>query len=52
MQLASKLGSQATNNIEIINVLTFFQQAMETLPAYKEQLKAKSDINMTHQETL
>ena len=52
VQMASTLGGQATNNAEIINVLTFIQQAMETLSAYNEQLKAKLDINLTHQETL
>ena len=51
-QMASTLGGQATNNTEIINVLTFIQQTMETLSAYSEQLKAKLDINLTHQETL
>ena len=51
-QMASTLGGQATNNTEIINVLTFIQQTMETLSAYNEQLKAKLDINLTHQETL
>ena len=51
-QMASTLGDQATNNTEIINVLTFIQQTMETLSAYNEQLKAKLDINLTHQETL
>ena len=50
--MASTLGGQATNNTEIINVLTFIQQTMETLSAYNEQLKAKLDINLTHQETL
>ena len=43
------VGGQATNNTEIINVLTFIQQTMETLSAYSEQLKAKLDINLTHQ---
>ena len=52
VQMPSTLGGQATNNAEIINVLTFIQQAMETLSAYNEQLKAKLDINLTHQETL
>ena len=51
-QMASTPGGQATNNAEIINVLTFIQQTMETLLAYNEQLKAKLDINLTHQEML
>ena len=45
-------GVQATNNTEIINALTFIQQTKETLSAYNEQLKAKLDINLTHEETL
>ena len=48
-QMASSLGGQATNNTEIINVL---YPTKETLVAYDEQLKAKLDINLTHQETL
>ena len=51
-QMVSRLGGEATNNTEIINVLTFIQQTMETLSAYNEQLKAKLDINLTHQDTL
>ena len=51
-QIASTTGGQVTNNTEIINVLTFIQQTMETLSAYNEQLKEKLDINLTHQETL
>ena len=51
-QMAPTLGGQTTSNTEIINVLTFIQQTMETLSAYSEQLKAKLDINLTHQETL
>ena len=48
VQMASAPGGQTTNNEEIINVLTFIQQTMETLSAYNEQLKAKLDINLTH----
>ena len=51
-QMASTPGGQTTKNTEIINVLTFIQQTMETLSAYNEQLKAKLDINLTHQDTL
>ena len=51
-QMASTLGGQTPNNTEIINVLTFIQQTMETLSAYNEQLKGKLDINLTHQDTL
>ena len=40
-QMASAPGGQTTNNEEIINVLTFIQQTMETPPAINEQLKAK-----------
>ena len=47
-QMAPTPGGQATSNTEIINVLSFIQQKMETLPAYSEQLKAKLDINLTH----
>ena len=32
--MASTPGGQATNNTEIVNVLTFIQQTMETLSAY------------------
>ena len=39
-------------NTEIIDVLTFIRQTMETLSVYNYQLKAKLDINLTHQETL
>ena len=46
-QMESTPGGQATNNTGIINVLSFIQQTMETLSAYKEQLKAKIDINLT-----
>ena len=45
-------GGQATNNTEMINVLIFIQQTMETLSEYNEQLKGKLDINLVHQETL
>ena len=51
-QMASTPRGQATNNTEIINVIAFIQQTMETLSAYNKQLKAKLDINLTHQETL
>ena len=40
-QIASTPGGQATNNTQMINVLTFIQQTMETLLAYNKQLKAK-----------
>ena len=50
--MASTPVGSTTNNTEIINVLTFIQQTMETLSAYNEQLKAKLDINLTHQDTL
>ena len=52
VQIASTPGGQATNNTEIINVLIFIQQTMETLSEYNEQLKGKLDINLTHQEML
>ena len=51
-QMASTPGGQATNNTEITNALNFIQQTMETLSGYSEQLKAKLDINLTHQEKL
>ena len=51
-QMASTPRGQAINNTEIINVLTFIQQKIETLRAYNEQLKTKLDINLNHQETL
>ena len=50
MHMASTPGGQATNNTEIINVLTSIQQTMETLSAYNKQLKAKLDIYLIHQE--
>ena len=50
--VVSTAGSQATNNTEIMNVLTFIQQTMETPSEYNQQLKAKLDINLTHKETL
>ena len=51
-QMVSTPGGQATNNTEIRNVLTFIRKTMEILSAYNEKLKAKLDINLTHQETL
>ena len=51
-QMASTLGGRATNNTEIINMLTFIQHTMKTLSAYNKELKAKLDIYLTHQETL
>ena len=50
--MASTPGGQATNNRELIKVLTVIQQTMETLSAHKEQLKTKLDAHLTHQETL
>ena len=43
-QVASIPEGQAT--------ATFIQQTIETLLAYNEQLKAKLDTNLTHQNTL
>ena len=51
-QTASTPEGEATNNTEIINILTFIQQTRETLSAYNGQLKAKLDINLAHQDTL
>ena len=45
-QMASTPGGQATNNTEIINVLTFIQQTMETALAQwaiKNTIRSKSD---------
>ena len=50
--MASMLGGQATNNTEIIHVLTFIKQTMETLSTRNQQLKTKLDINLAHQEAL
>ena len=44
-------GGQATNNTEIIHVLTFIKQTMET-STHNKQLKTKLDINLAHQEAL
>ena len=41
VQMASAPGGHTTNNEEIINVLTFIQQTMETLSAINKKLKAK-----------
>ena len=50
--MTSTPRDQATNTTELMNVVAFIQQTMETLPAYKEQIKAKLSVNPTHQETL
>lgn len=50
--MTSTPRDQATNTTELMIVVIFIQQTMETLPTYKEQIKAKLSINLTHQETL
>ena len=50
-QMASTLRRHATDNTDLINVLTFIQQKMETLLVYNKQLKTKLRINLIHQET-
>ena len=50
--MAPTLGGLATENTDLINVLTFIQQTMETLSVYCKQLKTKLHMNLTHQEML
>ena len=37
-------------NIELIKVLTFFQQTMEIISEFNEQLKTQFDIDLTLQQ--
>ena len=50
--MTSTPGDQAVNTTVLMIVVIFIRQTTETLPAYKEQIKAKLSINLTHQETL
>ena len=46
-QTASNPTGGQTNNIEIINVITYIEQTMQTLKSFGEQLKIQLDTNLT-----
>ena len=50
MQVASASGGHTQTNIDMLKVLNFVQETMQTLSNYNEQLQTHLDINLTHQE--
>ena len=50
IQVASASGSHTQTNIDLLKVLNFIQETMQTLSNYSEQLQTHLDINLTHQE--
>ena len=50
IQVASASGSHTQTNIDLLKVLNFVQETMQTLSNYSEQLQTHLDINLTHQE--
>ena len=50
IQVASVSGGLTQTNIDLLNVLNFVQETMQTLSNYSEQLQTHIDINLNHQE--
>ena len=50
IQVASASGDHTQTNIDLLKVLNFAQETMQTLSNYSEQLQTHLDINLTHQE--
>ena len=50
IQVASASGGHTQTNIDLLKVLNFVQETMQTLSNYSEQLQTHLDINLTHQE--
>ena len=48
--VASTSGGHTQTNIDLLKVLNFVQETMQTLSNYSEQLQTHLDINLTHQE--
>ena len=52
IQVASASGGHMQTNIDLLKVLNFVQETMQTLSNYSEQLQTHLDINLTHQKML
>ena len=50
IQVASASGSHTQTNIDLLKVLNFIQETMQTLSNYTKQLQMHLGINLTHQE--
>ena len=50
IQVASASGDHTQTNTDLLKVLNFVQQTMQTLSNYSKQLQNHLDINLTHQE--
>ena len=50
IQVVSASGGHTETNIDLLKVLNFVQETMQTLSNYSEQLQTHLDINLTHQE--
>ena len=50
IQMASTSGGHTQTNIDLLKVLNFVQETMETLSNYCKQLQTHLDKNLTRQE--
>ena len=50
IQVASASGDHTQTNTDLLKVLNFVQETMQTLSNCSEQLQTHLDINLTHQE--
>ena len=50
IQVASTSGGHTQTNIDLLKVLNFVQETMQTLSNDSEQLQTHLDINLTHQD--
>ena len=50
IQVASASGGRTQTNTDLLKVLNFVQQTMQTLSNYSTQVQNHLDINLTHQE--
>ena len=51
IQVVSASGGHTQPSIDLLKVLHFIQETMQTFTNYSEQLKINLNINVTHQET-
>ena len=50
IQVASASGGHTQTNIDLLKVLNFVKETMQTLSNYSEQLQTHLEINQTHQK--
>ena len=52
VQVVSVSGGNNQTNIDLLKILNFVQETLQTLSRYSEQLQTHLDIRLTHQKML